>query len=180
MKRVASGLALLLLPVLARAYPEGAPPAHTGGFKEPHCGACHLGEAQSGALTLSGLPGIYVPGKTYTLALGLPETRAAVAGLQLSVRFMADGGQAGELRAGAGQQLQREADVAYLTHSEPLALSPEAGAWTLEWTAPVDRVAPVVIHAAVVAGNDDESPLGDKVYLLSLKAPGQVQDSDAP
>ncbi len=92
-----------------------------------------------------------------------------MAGFQLSIRSLTDGGQAGELYPAAGQQKISSADVLYLTHTEPSVISQAGVTWDISWTAPEGVPVPVVLHAAAVAGNDDESPLGDSVHLLIQK-----------
>jgi len=53
---------------------DGPPVAHTGGFGEPTCQACHQGEplnAPGGSLRIEGLPQRYEPGRAYTLTMVL-------------------------------------------------------------------------------------------------------------
>lgn len=168
MKRTVPVLSLLLS-AMAWGYPDGAPPAHTGGFNEPSCSGCHFAEAQSRQLAVIGLPEAYRPEQTYVLQLQLQldVAEAAVAGFQLSVRFASSGEQAGVLQPASGQQIQPAEEVLYLTHNQVMAVSQGRVEWRLEWTAPAQAVTPVVWHVAAVAANHDESPLGDQVYLLT-------------
>jgi hypothetical protein len=44
-----------------------------------------------------------------------------------------------------------------------------ANAWTIEWTAPSPAAAPVQFNVAANASNNDDSPLGDYIYLKSAR-----------
>lgn len=59
----------LLAVVGAHAYPDGTPPAHTGGHGQPDCGNCHFAAPAPSAcsgLSLQGLPVAVQAGKRYT------------------------------------------------------------------------------------------------------------------
>jgi hypothetical protein len=45
-----------------------------------------------------------------------------------------------------------------------------ANTWTIEWTAPSDATAPVQFNVAGNASNNDDSPLGDYIYLKSARS----------
>jgi hypothetical protein len=45
-----------------------------------------------------------------------------------------------------------------------------ANTWTIEWTAPADASAPVQFNVAANASNNDDSPLGDYIYLKSARS----------
>lgn len=158
--------------VHGRAFPTGAPPGTTGGFGEPTCRMCHMGEElndPAGALTIEGLPERYTPGQAYRLIIRLRHPELANAGFQLSART-AEGAQAGTLAAVDGTaQVQANASTAvhYAGHTEAgsVPARPGAAAWPVLWTAPA-TVVPVTFHAAANAGNDDRSPLGDYVYAV--------------
>jgi hypothetical protein len=42
--------------------------------------------------------------------------------------------------------------------------------WTIEWTAPAGATAPVQFNVAANASNNDDSPLGDYIYLKSVRS----------
>jgi len=153
----------------ALAFPDTPPPAHTGGFGEPDCSACHFGTPEArrtGRLHLEGVGNRFEPGGTYTLTLVLDARRAAAAGVQVSVRF-ADGRSAGALQAvDPDLGVVRHTGVDYLAH-DPARRHLEGGEvrWDFEWTAPNDA-GTVIFTAAAVAANDDASPLGDRVHTL--------------
>lgn len=184
------------------AYPASPPPAHTGGFGEPTCHACHFEAAPNepgGTLGLAGLPTTYTPGESYTLTVELTRPGIGAAGFQLAARFATgphSGAQAGELRpvderstfTSAG-----EPDIHYLHHAEAgtgLQLS-DTARWTFEWIAPVDGGTPVdggamiaggapagdgtvVFHFVANAADGDASPFGDLIYTGMLELPRGV------
>jgi hypothetical protein len=166
---IAAASILLAPPV---TYRTGAPLAYTGGFDEPHCGACHFrtGNDDRGQAVIRA-PASYRPGGVYqiTVAVEHPDLRAG--GFQLAVRFAdgdAEGRQAGRLEA-------VDADVAvdtgpggvrYAGHTEEgtAPAGPGVARWTLRWTAP-DVPGTVVFHAAVNAADGDDSEFGDHILL---------------
>jgi len=162
----ASSAALVLL--LAFAYPDGPPPAFTGGFGEPTCTACHddfaLG-AGPGSLTVSGLPGQVSPGTVYELQVFLRHEGMARAGFELSARFP-DGTQAGRLApSDDGTRLVAGNGVQYVGHSDAGSFVPgDSIRWSILWTAPDSLLGDVLIHAAANAANGDDSPFEDWIY----------------
>ncbi len=169
-----------------RVRPEGPPPAHTGGFGEPTCRACHsdgdpLG-APDGSLVIGGLPDRFEPGRTYDVTVTVTRRGLVRGGFELAVRFAPLAPRAA-LQAGLLLPADRERSgltrdsvtgIVYAHHLEPgtHALRPGELRWWLRWTAPVDRQA-VVFHVAAVAGNDDNSNLGDEVYARALMVPAR-------
>lgn len=157
-------------------YAANPPLAHTGGFGEPTCRACHFGQplnASGGSLAVTGLPDTYVPGKRYRLTLRLHRPDLGRGGFELTARFP-DGTQAGSLRAadeGATVTTIDTSGVQYAHHTpagtEPAA--PDTARWTLEWTAPPSGGL-VVIHAATNAANFDASAFGDFIYTAQRQS----------
>lgn len=173
-------------------YPADPPPAHTGGFGEPTCHACHF-EAEpnqpGGRLDLTGLPESYEPGASYTLTLVLTRPGQQAAGFQLAAR-VASGPRAGA-QAGTLQTLDErtqnttagEKRVQYLHHTEKgtALLSPDTARWTFRWTAPPDSAAPaggdtVVFHIVANAADGDLSPFGDLIYTTTRKISRRTPD----
>lgn len=154
----------------ACGFVDGAPPAHTGGFGEPDCSACHSdGEknAPKGELDVEGLPASYVPGHSYRLAIVLRHPELASGGFQLALRTAA-GAVAGELiPASERTQIVTEAGQAYLQHTRKGAQADIEGSicWAFEWQAP-ETAEPLVLNLAANAANDDISELGDYIYTL--------------
>lgn len=184
MRRLAAvAIAAGALPLALAAHPEGPPPAHTGGFGEPTCAACHAGEPErrdTTALRIDGLPGAYEPNRTYRLRVRLLHDGLARAGFQLAARFAEDGKQAGTLASADKRAAVLEhAGVQYAQHT--LAGSAAAGnsaSWTVEWTAPACGRA-VTINVAANAGDDDASPLGDVVYAYRTRIPSSMLSDSA-
>jgi len=173
---------LLTAAVLAHArYITGPPPAHTGGFGEPTCYACHMEtepNTGTGALVLSGLDGVYEPGATRRITVELASPGMRRGGFQLAVRFAegnAAGRQAGTLRA-LDERVGITTDttgVQYAHHLEAgteLA-APDTARWILEWTAPPHGTGDdvVVFHIAANAADDDASPFGDRIFTDSVR-----------
>lgn len=170
----AAVLILGLGPACALAFPEGAPPAHTGGFGEPHCESCHLGAdlpADNTGLRLNNLGDTYEPGKIYEFVLHLVGPGKVVAGFQMSVRFIDapyHGQSAGRLEGDSdGLRVIEKDEVQYLGHREARRGNSDGFRWRIRWIAPETPAGDVVFHVAAVAGNDDESPLGDTVHVLT-------------
>jgi hypothetical protein len=166
-------LAVLAAPAVL-AFRDGPPVRVTSGFGEDDCSVCHAGQAlndPAGRLTLAGLPERITPGKTYALTLELARPGLKAAGFQLAIRDADDGTQAGRLEA-AGTSGNRVAvidsrGVQFAQQAVP-EIQPggaDAVRWPLTWTAPA-QPRRIAIHAAAVAGDADNSELGDYVYTL--------------
>lgn len=161
--------------LLALHFRDGPPARVTGGFGEDSCLACHSGNALNeagGRLTLEGFPERYEPGQTYELELTLSRPpKLAAAGFQLAIRRTADQAQAGTIQL-SGEDEERtgllvERGIQFAHHLLSEVTPPEAGSarWKLSWTAP-ESAGKVVLHAAAVAGDGDDSQLGDHVYTF--------------
>ena len=50
------------------------------------------------------------------------------------------------------------------------AATPGANSWTIEWTAPRRQLAPVQFNVAANASNNDDSPLGDYIYVKAVRS----------
>ncbi len=170
------------------AYVTAPPAAHTGGFGEPTCRACHfdhpLNEA-GGALEVRGLPETVDSGSgPVELTVELARTGMARAGVELAVRY-ADGSrkgaQAGRLEV-EGDRLELEtaprdsSEIVYARHTEAGSQlsAPDTARWRLRWLPPEMPTGAVVVHVAANAANDDFSEFGDRIYADSVvvRAPG--------
>lgn len=158
------------------AYVDGPPPAHTGGFGEPTCHACHFDgpiDDPVGGLALEDVPPAYEPGRRYAIRVVLTHPEMGRAGFEMAARF-AEGADAGAPAGDLGAPDARvevtrveASGVPYAHHTEAgSALTSDNGAaeWTVEWTAPETADARVVFHAAANAANDDISEFGDHIY----------------
>lgn len=167
-------LVMFASPLIA-AYLDGPPPAHTGGFDEPTCAACHFGadlNDPKGALALAGVPGQYTPGQQYLLTITLGREEMERGGFEVSARF-AEGGNSGT-QAGAFEATSDR--VAISTAGTPVvqyAHHTAAGAelkkigktrWKIRWTAPSHGDGEVIFHVAANAANGDDSVFGDHIY----------------
>lgn len=167
-------LAGIFWPLLLFAYPDGAPPGHTGAPGENSCSACHFGGPGVGddtGLRLVSFPTAYRSGETYRFSLILDDPAASVAGFQLRAVHQDGrwrGTAAGQLHAGESDRLQVQSvdGVQYLGHAEAMIRSGDVFTWTVEWRAPDEARGPVAFHISAVAANGDDSSLGDNVYRL--------------
>ena len=158
-------------------FRDGPPAAVTGGFGEDSCYACHWDALNDGRgeLRLAGLPDRFEPGASYPLQVTLTRPGMEVAGFQLSARFAHDGEQAGDLAPGEGEgervSVVTQGETQYIQHRLPgiFLTGPDSASWRIVWTAPVGG-GRVQFHAAAVAGDDDESQIGDFVYTIEKES----------
>ena len=181
--RVAIAISVLLMALLvtaARAAYDARPPlAHTGGFGEPSCRACHFDgpTRPPEALSLGGVPDRYQPGLVYDLEVSIRDATARVGGFQLAAR-VAEGPHAGT-QAGTLCPLDTRVDVVadtvtgvqYASHAG--AARADSLRWQLSWQAPPEDVGAVIFHVAANSANDDDSMLGDVIILRSWTNRGQ-------
>ncbi len=160
----------------SRPNADGPPPGHTGGFGEPTCQHCHLGNqlnAPGGVLGVEGIPAVYMPNERYRIILVLQSEDMGAAGFQAALRFSGGdhaGMQAGRLEPYDTRVVVRtdhSTGIEYAQHSarggivEPGALA----VWSFFWTAPREAGV-VLLHAAANSGNGDNSPLEDLIYTI--------------
>jgi hypothetical protein len=177
--RAAAAALLLAAAAAPGAMREAPPAAHTGGFGEPTCHACHFQATPNsgpGSLTLSGLPAEWRPGHVYDITLTLHDPDLAVAGFQLAARLL-DGTQAGSLEVPEGEvgrvrvTMWQAVQYAGQTYDGAVPVAPGTARWNLRWAAPAVAAGSVTFHAAANAANDDDSPLGDLVYTSATTIP---------
>lgn len=148
---------------------DAPPPAHTGGFGEPTCQTCHMGDVNDprGSLDIAA-PAFYTPGATYEIRVRLRHPELMAGGFELSIRD-SRGMQAGRfVMDTASIGITRLNDVVYLHHRRASTnATSDSIVWTFDWIAP-EPIGDITIHAAANAGNDDQSPLGDYVYARSV------------
>jgi hypothetical protein len=178
----ALGVALAAAPLAAAGlfsmYPDAPPPATTGGFGEPTCVSCHFATTPDtiGSLALRGLPDVFEPGRPYELFVELAREDMSAAGFELSARFASGpsrGRQAGSFRI-LGDEVavtaQAGIDYVHQTQAGAAPANPGLARWRIEWTAPDAAPDPVRFNVAANAGNGDESPLGDRIFVLEETA----------
>lgn len=191
-----------LVPAMLFGYSDGPPPAHTGGFGEATCAACHFPpeEPAEGALRIEGVPETPRPGERYRLTVTLEDPGLERGGFELSARTAA-GEQAGRLEA-VDERVEvvtgGDGDVQYARHTlegaRPAGAEGEEStgraAWRLLWIAPdlgegaaskgaVGRRAEVLFHAAGNAGDYDASEFGDVPYTAEASTRATVA-ADVP
>lgn len=173
---LAAGAALSALAPAGAAYRTGPPAAHTGGFDEGTCAACHWQDEPEGRSLRVDAPARYERGAAYDVVVTLEDPALAVAGFQLSARF-AEGPAAGR-QAGALEPVDStvlvvtsSAGVEYASHTLPGTArhGPGLARWVVRWTAPVDG-GDVVFHAAANAADDDASELGDRIHTAEARS----------
>jgi hypothetical protein len=175
-------LVLIGLPVALTAFKEGPYPNVTGGFGEPSCHVCHLDNpvnAAGGTLTIAGVPANYGAGERYSLTVTLARDGLRRGGFEIAARFATGkfrGRQAGSWRVldGRAQLIPGAKDpkLVFVQHNLAGSRTETRGtnAWTIEWTAPSPASAPVEFDVAANATNNDDSPLGDFIYLKSARS----------
>jgi hypothetical protein len=173
---------LISLPLASFAFKEGPYPNVTGGFGEQSCHLCHLDNAVNapgGTLEIGGVPQAYAPGATYPITVSLTREGMRRGGFEIAARFA--GGRRKGRQAGiwkitdARLQLIPGAPDRSLTFVQhnligSRATTPGTNAWTIEWTAPPSGSDAVQFNVAANASNDDDSPLGDYIYLKAMRS----------
>jgi len=176
---------ILWAPLRALPFKEGPYPNVTGGFGEQSCHLCHLDNrinAPGGAVTLDGVPPAFVPGRAYPITVAVKREGLRRGGFEIAARF-ASGKQKGR-QAGSWKPLDARVQLipgavdkvlTFVQHNLAGSRVPETGVntWMIEWTAPSDASAPVQFNVAANASNNDDSPLGDYIYLKSVRSTPQ-------
>jgi hypothetical protein len=174
--------ALIAAPVVADAFKEGPYPNVTGGFGEQTCHLCHLDNplnAPGGSVEVAGVPAAFTPGERYPITVTVQREDLSRGGFEISARYAAGrqrGKQAGvwSVTDGRAQLIPGAVDKAltFVQHNLAGSRTRSTGrnAWTIEWTAPPAPAAPVIFHVAANASNNDDSPLGDFIYVRSIRS----------
>jgi len=184
MLRIVAPVVLLVisLPLAASAFKEGPYPNVTGGFGEQSCHLCHLDNklnAPGGAVAVEGVPPIFAGGETYPITVTLTREGMRRGGFEIAARFAAGrqrGKQAGawKLRDARAQLIPGAVDKAltFVQHNQigSRAATLGANAWTMEWTAQPAETGAVQFNVAANASNNDDSPLGDYIYVKAVRS----------
>jgi hypothetical protein len=183
---IPAALLVIALPLAAFGFKEGPYPNVTGGFGEQSCHLCHIDNpvnAPGGAVTLDGVPPSYVPGQTYPVTIKIAREGLRRGGFEVAARF-ASGKQKGR-QAGVWKPLDARVQLipgavdkvlTFVQHNLTGSRVAATGAnvWTVEWTAPTGAAAPVQFNVAANASNNDDSPLGDYIYVKAVRStPGR-------
>jgi hypothetical protein len=170
------------LSLAVSAFKEGPYPNVTGGFGEQTCHLCHLDNpinAPGGAVLLEGIPPAFVAGQTYPVTVTIRREGLRRGGFEIAARFAGGrqkGRQAGSWRLvdARAQLIPGAVDKAltFVQHNQTgsRAATPDANTWTIEWTAPPADAGAVQFNVAANASNNDDSPLGDYIYVKVVRA----------
>jgi len=173
--------ALIVLPLSAAAFKEGPYPNVTGGFGEQSCRVCHLDNplnAPGGRLDIEGVPPTYTGGERYRITVSIARDGLRRGGFEIAARFASGkdrGKQAGVWKAidDRVQLIPGATDPAltFVQHNLVGSRAPDRGVnrWTVEWTAPAAAL-PVQFNVAANASNNDDSPLGDFIYVRTVRS----------
>ncbi len=153
---------LMLAGAPASAHPGAAPWEADGRPGNQSCTTCHF-EAEpvrgGGALSLAGLPEKVEAGKLYQLTVTLKHAGMKVAGFLVSAA-------GGTFVGGEGVETQGSAARSTLEKAK----KGDVATWRLAWRAPEDALREAAFYLSANAGNDDQSPFGDTIYLDVVKA----------
>ena len=192
-------IVLIVLPIAAAAFKEGPYPNVTGGFGDHSCHLCHLDNpinAPGGSLTVEGVPQRFVPGETYDITVTIRRDGLRRGGFEIAARFAGGtqkGRQAGTWRLlddrvqlipgavdhvptpGPPPRVSRRGGVVFVQHNLAGSRAAASGrnTWTIEWTAPAPATSTVQFNVAANASNNDDSPLGDYIYLKAVRSTPQ-------
>jgi hypothetical protein len=173
---------LIGLPICASAFKEGPYPNVTGGFGEQSCHLCHKDNKLNdpgGSLEIAGVPPAFTPGRAYPITVTIKREDLRRGGFEIASRFASGkmkGRQAGTWRLtdARAQLIPGAVDRAltFVQHNLAGSRAATRGAntWTIEWTAPESANAPVQFNVAANASNNDDSPLGDYIYLKMIRS----------
>ncbi len=181
---------VIALPLAVSAFKEGPYPNVTGGFGEQTCHLCHIDNpinAPGGTLTLDGVPTSFTPAQTYPITVTISRQGLRRGGFEIAARF-AGGKQKGR-QAGSWRLLDARAQLipgavdkalTFVQHNQTGSRTVVAGSnsWTIEWTAPSAPPGAVQFNVAANASNNDDSPLGDYIYVKAVRsAPAKQGDT---
>lgn len=157
-------------------YADHPPLAHTGGFGEPTCRACHFGDGEEeleGTLMVDGVSSPVHSGRTTELTITL-RAEMERSGFMLAVRD-SDGTQAGRLSPGDTARVavhtvdSTNVQYAHHTLSGTDVRQPKRAVWRVHWTAPETATDSVLVHVSANAANDDASEFGDNIYTTTVR-----------
>ena len=130
------------------------------------CGSCHLGSpdpTDSSTISIEGLPPRAVAGQSYPLRIVLSDPALQIAGFLLKVSAGNAPGDTGTL-ASVDATTETQGARARSTRAGALPRARGAMSWTVVWTAPTVSTDTIRFEIWANAGNDDLSPLGDRLH----------------
>ena len=172
----------------AVAFKEGPYPNVTGGFGEQSCHLCHLDNpvnAPGGRLDIEGAPSSYAPGESYRITISIAREGLRRGGFEIAARFASGklkGRQAGRWKP-LDDRVQlipgaTDKTLTFVQHTLAGSRTPAPGSnrWTIEWQAPQTAAGPgapgniVQFNVAANAANNDDSALGDYIYVKAVRS----------
>lgn len=158
----AAGAVIFIGALPAAAHPEGAPWGSADPDTTTSCAACHFDHepiGRSPSLLLTGLPEYVTMGEAYEVTLRFDVAGAPHAGFLLSSSI------------GAFEAIDDfiETNGAEIRSTKPMAPRNGVASWSFIWRAGVETSEIVTFRAAANAGNDDQSPFGDKVHFRKIE-----------
>lgn len=169
--RAATAALLLFGPLdhSVHAFPDGAPPEHTGAHGQPSCKECHFGGMEAEPeLRIEQLPGSGTGG----LPIRITASHQHMKTLGLQLAAFSD--QSVTLHCPEQLKGVAENGITYWTHTAPMASPKQSVNIVCQLTLPGPD-ARVLVGVAAVFSNDDLSPFGDDVMTRQLELkPGEM------
>jgi hypothetical protein len=173
--------------VASHAYPDGAPPGFTGGFREESCHGCHFHAQPNtppGSVAVTGIPATFSPGQRYPLTITLTHADMKRAGFQLAARFKDTGAQAGALERVQADLARVKIDnlggIEYANQSRGGSTVDGGGVvrWIIEWIAPT-TAGTVTFNVSANAADGDEAATGDFIYTAAIDTAPSLAEEHA-
>ena len=154
----------------------------TGGFGDKTCHSCHFDNpvnAPGGMLTVTGVPPTYAAAATYPITVTIARDGLTRGGFEIVARFAS--GREKSRQAGVWRlrdqrvkliPSQIDASLTFVQHTlvGSRAATPGLNTWTIDWMAPATAAGPIQFNVAGNASNDDDSALGDFIYLKTARS----------
>jgi hypothetical protein len=163
---------LIAIPALliVIAFTEGPPAGYSGSpLDGQNCAACH------GTLPAGNLPGWissniptegYTPGETYSVAVTAIGMVAVKMGFQLTSENQVEKTGTFIITDPERTQLKGLTTVTHTTAGTAVTQLPAT--WMTDWVAPSSGSGAITFYAAVNQSNNDNSTIGDLIYVSSL------------
>jgi hypothetical protein len=165
---------------VAFANSSGPQDGYTGAPGELTCTQCHSTSPLNsgpGSIAIDGVPGVYEPGRAYTITVRVSHPSRIRWGFQAGA-FTDALQTAGTLRvtdAGHTQKIT-SGGITYVEHNNPgtYAGQPNGASWSFEWTAPPPGAGLVTFYAAGNAANNNGLDTGDNIYATFVESQPSV------
>jgi len=172
MKTLYRILIFILIPATAMllAFTAGPPAGNTGSpLDGQDCSFCHTplpaGHVQNWISSNIPTAG-YTPGETYTVAVSALTIVAVKMGFQITSETQVAKAGTFIITDDTRTQLKNNFTVTHTAQGTTVTGLPNT--WTMSWMAPESGTGPVTFYAAVNETNNDNSNVGDLIYVSSL------------